>query len=263
MSLRVLIADDEPIAIERLKISLACIPEVELVGCATTGREARSLARDLAPDAVLLDINMPGMSGLDAATALGETAEPPIVIFLTAHAEYAVAAFALRAVDYLLKPVSLERLREAVKRAEEAIRLRTVHERLAQVHETLQSLQSREAAAGTVHRKEFWVRSGDGLVRYGVEHVDRIEAEGDYVCIRIGEASHLLKLPITALERELDPACFARVHRSTIVNLARVRALRRRGRSGMSLSLLDGSSMAVGPSYAEKLMIALQAKRWR
>jgi DNA-binding LytR/AlgR family response regulator len=263
MVMRVLIADDEPVALERLKITLACAPDVELVGCASNGREARQLMRELQPDVVILDIQMPGLTGLEAARAVADSPRAPVVIFLTAFSEHAVDAFALNAVDYLLKPVSFDRFREALKRAEDALRRQTAEERLSQLHSAMQAAQSREADSGVIYRKEFWLKAGDTLHRCPVDMVDMIEAEGDYVALKIEERTHLLKLSITALARELDPARFARVHRSVIVNLSRVRSLRRRGRGAMSLSLVDGAIVPVGPNYADAVLEALQAKRWR
>lgn len=261
--MRVLIADDEPIALERLRLSLTCLPDVEVIGAATSGRELCALARDLRPDVIVLDIQMPGMSGLDAARQLRELPRPPAFIFMTAHAEHAVTAFELAAVDYLLKPARFERVREAIRRAELALTQRSADERFADLHKMLEAVQSRAADAAAPRRREFWIKSRAGLARRSVDEVDVIEADGDYVCIRFGEESHHIKGAISALETELDPAQFLRIHRSTIVNLARVRGIRRREKGAIALALQSGGQLAVGPSYVKTVLAVLDARRWR
>lgn len=261
--MRVMIADDEPIALERLRLSLACLPDVELVGAAASGRELCALARELSPDVIVLDIQMPGMNGLDAARQLRELPRPPAFVFMTAHAEHAVTAFELAAVDYLLKPARFERVREALKRAETSLANRSAEARFADLHKMLETMQSRTTDAVAPHRREFWLKSKGALTRRSVDDVDLVEADGDYVCIRLDGEAHHIKASITGLESELDPAQFLRIHRSTIVNLRRVRSVRRRGKGAISLVLQSGALLSVGPSYVKTVLAALDARPWR
>ena len=260
---RILIADDEPVALERLRGAVACVPEAELVGSARDGREALQMIRERTPDIVVLDIQMPHLSGLEVMTSLASLANVPEVIFLTAYDQHAVGAFELQAADYLLKPVPFERFRTAVRRAGARLQARSADQRFAELSTLIASLQARADGPEPGYEREFWVKLRDGLARVPVENVDLIEAEGDYVVLHTKDGSHLIKQSISGLEARLDPARFARVHRSTIVNLAMIKTLRRRGKRSLSLVLQSGAQVAVGPSYVEPVLEALNARRWR
>lgn len=230
--LRILLVDDEPLAVERMQIMLARIGGVHLAGTAADGEAALRLAEATAPDLILLDIAMPGMDGIEVARALGALARPPRVIFVTAFDSFAVAAFDVDAVDYLMKPIDPTRLERALERAR--------GELLASHHPPRQPR----------HLEEFWASDISGLTRIRAEDVDRISAERDYMRLHVGKRSWLINHSLAALEEELDPARFVRLHRSAIVRRDFVAGLRH-DEGGWTARLADGSEQRVGRLYAD------------
>lgn len=227
--LRTLIVDDEPLAVERMQIVCAGLPGIAVVGTASDGAQALRLIEALKPDLILLDITMPEMDGLALAKALGEQETPPVVIFVTAHENFAVEAFDLEAVDYVLKPVAPDRLERAVGR-----------------------VLARRATAeqdGGEWLDEFWVPHRSELLRVGAAEVDRIDAERDYVRLHVGDTSYLLLHTVSGLETRLDPARFIRLHRSCILRRDRIRGLRHDGLGTWSAELDDGSLVRIGRTY--------------
>ena len=226
--LGVLIVDDEPLARDRMAALCAALPDIRVAGTAQDGAQALDRIAALAPDIVLLDIAMPGLDGLAVAAALAGLAAAPAILFCTAHAHHAVAAFDLGAVDYLLKPVAAERLARAVAR-----------------------VRASRAAARPARgcADEFWVPVRQDMVRISAADIDRIEAERDYMRLHVGARSYLLHDTIAALERRLDPARFLRVHRSTILRRDRIAGLRHDGAGGCHADLVDGSSVRIGRTY--------------
>jgi two-component system response regulator AlgR len=231
--IRFLIVDDEPLAVERLQLLLARMEGVSLAGTALEGAAALRLVEATAPDAVLLDIAMPGMDGIDVARALAGVPRPPVVIFVTAFDTFAVAAFDVEAVDYVMKPVSAERLARAVERARERLATRG-EEAPAQPSE---------------HLEEFWVSEARGLVRLAAADIDRITAERDYMRLHVGKRSWLINHTIGKLEAELDPARFVRLHRSAMVRRDFVAGLRRDETGRWWARLADGEEQKVGRLY--------------
>lgn len=227
--LRTLIVDDEPLAVERLQIVCAGLPGIAVVGTASDGAAALRLIGALSPDLVLLDVTMPEMDGLALARALTEQAAPPAVIFVTAHDDFAVEAFDLEAVDYVLKPVAPDRLERAIGRA-----------------------LARRGAIETQPGEwlsEFWVPHRSELLRIAAADVDRIDAERDYVRLHVGEASYLLLHTVSGLEARLDPALFIRLHRSCILRRDRIRGLSHDGLGNWSAELENGSMVRIGRTY--------------
>ena len=227
--LRALIVDDEPLAVERLQVICAGLPGLSVAGTASDGAAALRLVAALKPDLILLDMTMPELDGLSIARALAGEADPPAVIFVTAHDSFAVEAFDLDAVDYVLKPVSPERLERAVERA--------VARRGARTRSPGQWLE------------EFWVPHRSELLRIAAADVDRIDAERDYVRLHVGERSYLLLQTVSGLEERLDPAMFIRLHRSSILRRDRITGLRHEGLGVWHAELADGTSMRVGRTY--------------
>ena len=230
--LRTLIVDDEPLAVERLQILCAQTPGIALVGTATDGEAALRMIEALAPEVVLLDIAMPGLDGLGVAQALEAKTARPAIIFCTAFDQFAVAAFDVAAVDYLLKPVVPERLAKAIARVTE--KLRATGEAAQPQPEWLE---------------EFWVPHRSEVIRVSADDVDRIEAERDYMRLHIGTRSFLLHQTISELERRLDPARFVRLHRSAIVRRDFIARLRHDGLGTWFATLTDGSETRIGRSY--------------
>jgi two-component system response regulator AlgR len=233
--IRFLVVDDEPLAVERLQLLLARMEGVTLAGTASEGAAALRMVEAVEPDAVLLDIAMPGMDGIDVARALARVARPPLVIFVTAFDMFAVAAFDVEAVDYVMKPVSSERLARAVERA---------RERLAAGGESRAVGES-----GSPFVEEFWVSEARGLVRLATADVDRVSAERDYMRLHVGKRSWLINHTIGKLEEELDPAKFVRLHRSAIVRRDFVTGLRRDDSGRWWARLADDSEQKVGRLY--------------
>ena len=232
--IRFLIVDDEPLAVERLQLLLARIDGVTLAGTASDGEAALRLVDAVGPDAVLLDIAMPGMDGIDVARALARVAAPPVVIFVTAFDTFAVAAFDIEAVDYVMKPVSAERLARAVERARERLATRGAEP---------------ARGGGSLYVEEFWVSEARGLVRLAAADVDRVSAERDYMRLHVGKRSWLINHTIARLEAELDPARFVRLHRSAIVRRDFVTGLRRDDGGRWWARLADGAEQKVGRLY--------------
>lgn len=232
--IRFLIVDDEPLAVERLQILLARIPGVALAGTASEGAAALRLVEATAPDAILLDIAMPGMDGIDVARALGTLQSPPVVIFVTAFDTFAVAAFDVEAVDYVMKPVAGERLERAVERARERL-----------------STRGEDPPPGPrpKYLEEYWVSEARGLVRLAAADVDRISAERDYMRLHVGKRSWLINHTIGKLEEELDPDRFVRIHRSAIVRRDFVTGLRRDEGGRWYARLADGDEQKIGRLY--------------
>ena len=236
--LRTLIVDDEPLAIERMQVLCAEIDALAVVGTASDGEAALRLATKLAPDLVLLDMTMPGMDGLAVARELSRIAALPAVIFVTAHEDFAVEAFDLEAVDYVLKPVAAERLERAIDRA------------IARAE--------RVRSDGGEWLSEFWVPHRSELLRIDAAQVERIDAERDYVRLHVGAnegqgRSYLLLQTIAGLEGRLDPARFIRIHRSTILRRDRIRGLRHEGLGVWSVELDNGEALRIGRTYLRKV----------
>lgn len=233
-TLRTLIVDDEPLAIERMQIICARIPELQVVGTASDGGCALRLIDALTPDLVLLDMTMPELDGLGVARALIKRARKPAIIFVTAHEHFAVEAFDLEAVDYVLKPVTPERLGRAIDRA-------------------IARTGAHTAKTDSKWLSELWVPHRSELLRIEVGQVSRIDAERDYVRLHVGDRSYLLLQTIAGLEDRLDPAHFIRIHRSTILRRDCIRGLRHDGLGVWSIELDDGEALRIGRTYMAKV----------
>lgn len=232
-ALRTLIVDDEPLAIERMQVLCAEIDDLAVIGTASDGEAALRLAEKLRPDVVLLDMTMPGIDGLAVARQLGRREHRPAVIFVTAHEDFAVEAFDLEAVDYVLKPVAAERLERAVDR--------------------VIARRERVRTEKGDWLSEFWVPHRSELLRIDAAQVERIDAERDYVRLHLEDRSYLLLQTIAGLESRLDPARFIRIHRSTILRRDRIRGLRHEGLGVWSAELDNGETLRIGRTYLRKV----------
>jgi two-component system response regulator AlgR len=245
--LRTLVVDDEPLAVERMQILCARLPDVQLVGTASDGEAALRLIEALAPDLIFLDIAMPGLSGLDVAEKLGAAAldgrgKAPAIVFVTAFDQFAIPAFDVAAIDYLLKPVAPERLEKAVARARERL-----SERAVAAAGAPEAPAAR--APGPAFAQEFWVPNRGELTRVAVADIDWIEAERDYMRLHVGNRSWLIHETIGALEARLDPAQFLRLHRSAIVRRARIARLAHDGQGNWLAELEGGRQVRIGRTY--------------
>ena len=241
VQLRTLIVDDEPLAVERIQVICAELPAINVVGTASDGAAALRLAEKLEPDLVLLDMTMPELDGLGVARKFSEQDEPPAVIFVTAHDHFAVEAFDLEAIDYVLKPVASDRLDRAIERA-----VARKGERKQQQSKWLE---------------ELWVPHRSELLRIAVSEVHQIDAERDYVRLHVGNPadeddagrSYLLLQTIAGLEARLDPDEFIRIHRSTILRRDNIRGLRHDGLGVWSAELQNGEALRIGRTYLSKV----------
>lgn len=238
MSIRTMIVDDEPLAVERLQMLCAREPRIALVGTATDGEAALRLIEGLKPDLVLLDIAMPLLDGIGVARAVGRMGIRPAVIFVTAFEGFAVEAFDLAAVDYMLKPVAHDRLTRAVDRVEAALRNQSSAGAPA-----IASEPSPEWA------EEFWVPHRSELIRIATDQIDRIEAERDYMRLHVSAHSYLLHQTISSLEERLDPQQFVRLHRSHIVRRDHIARLRHDGSGVWFAALTDGGEIRIGRTF--------------
>lgn len=233
--LRVVLADDEPLALTRLEGILADMPGIVIAGVAHDGDVAAAQIAALKPDVVLLDIRMPGQSGLSLAHALRD--DPDIdVIFTTAFDQFALQAFELDAVDYLLKPVEPQRLSIAIDR---------VRRRRREPEAPLVPQRPEDGSS------VIWVPYRDGSVRVDLASVDWIEAARDYALLHTPTRSHMLRATLDSLLEHAGPENMVRVSRSAIVRPAAVVAVGRDGRSNFVLELYDGTAIRVGVTYAE------------
>jgi DNA-binding LytR/AlgR family response regulator len=246
--MRVLLVDDEQLALDRLCALFADIDDAEVVGQARDGDSALVAIQDLSPDLVILDIQMPGRSGLRTAAELPPERRPEIV-FITAHEQYAPDAFDVDAADYLLKPVRFDRLRQAVNRARRRQEIRTQAERAGQLANEVEALRSSAVTAGDAG---FWVPERHGQRRVPIEAISWIEAARDYVLLHTDTRSHMLRTTMQALEEKLVGTALVRVHRSAFVRPDKVAEVRRANRS-VTLVLVDGANVQVGPSYVDTL----------
>ncbi len=271
-SLRVLVVDDEQLPRQRLLRLLEEMPNTECVGECANGRSAVDAIESLLPDLVLLDVRMPGMGGMDVARAL--TGHVPLIIFVTAFDEYALSAFEVHAIDYLLKPVERERFVAAVERARGLVQNTTT----AQRHERLLALLHGEqrapgdveprdavgdsappvvtgdaAALAAAFPRRFLVK-GDGQMYFvAVDDIDWVEAYGNYVRLHVGKGVHLIRETLGNIERKLDPTRFARVHRSSIVNLDRVTRMDLWGAGDYVVLLKDGTKLKLSRWYRSRI----------
>jgi two-component system, LytTR family, response regulator len=235
------VADDEVLARQKLRQLLNEERDVEIVGECASAQETIELVRATSPELLFLDIHMPGMDGFDVIAALASEDESPAprVIFTTAYDQYAVRAFEVNAVDYLLKPFTHERLRTAVERVREQTLARQPH---------LSAVNGQNPGAG-IYTNRIIFKSRGRILFLPVTDIRWIGAEGNYVRLCTASETHLLRETMAHLESRLDPRGFLRVHRSFIVNLKYVKEVRREG-SGESVVILDsGHKVALGRSY--------------
>ena len=241
MVFRALIVDDEPPAIEGLAHLCERSSVVQVVGAAADGATALRLVETHAPDAVFLDIGMPGLGGLAVTERLMNAPRPPLVVLVTAYDHFATEAFDLAVADYVLKPVEAARLTRAIQRIDTLVAARRAGE---------------ARPAGT---EDFWAPSRGGMVRVPVAAIRRVDAERDYVRLCVVAASYLVRRPISAIEARLDPRRFLRIHRSTIVRCDDIRELRHLGSGAWAVVDSAGREARIGRSYLPQVRVRLGA----
>ena len=245
--MNVLIVDDEPLAREGMLLLLREEPEISAVAQARNGGEAVSMIRANRPDLVLLDVQMPEMDGFGVLKEIGPGRMPP-VIFVTAHDEYAIKAFEVNAIDYLLKPVTRERCSQALARVRERISQGSDNQHVMSL---LQQL-----AAPPRYLQRVALRSAGKISFVNIEDILFVQAAENYVQLNLKTSRHLLHVPIATLEGSLDPKDFLRIHRSIIVNVRHVRELETGPHGEYIVVLQGGTKLQSSRSYHEKI------KKW-
>jgi two-component system LytT family response regulator len=267
--IRATIVDDEALSRRGLEIRLLTTPDFEIASQCSNGREALAAIATHRPDVVFLDIQMPGMSGFDVLTHLPQESLP-LVVFVTAYDQYAIRAFDARALDYLLKPVDEVRFAACLDRIRDRVRAQTAAEQRDQLFSVIAEITgSGELAMDEVlargrkaleprHSEILPIRQGREIVRVSVSSIEWIDAAGDYMCIHAGGNTHILRGTMKDLEQYLDPKLFQRVHRSTIVNLRRVKSLRAHMNGEYFLTLDGGNELKLSRTYRDKVEFFLK-----
>ena len=250
--LRTVIVDDEPLARDLLSLLLADHRDIDIVVQCQNGREAVAYLQSRPADLLFLDVQMPKIDGFDVVEQVGLQHLPPTV-FVTAYHEHAVKAFDVHAVDYLTKPVNAERLARALGRVREKIAAKAAlltHEQLAAVLNGLRNV----ADGSDKYASRFLVKDGEKEILLASEKIDWIEAADYYCCLHVGHRSYMLRESLADLSGKLDPRHFIRIHRSTIVNLDRIREIYRDGQIEGSVVLMTGQQLRMSRSGRQKLM---------
>ena len=250
--IRVLIVDDEPLAREMLREMLEADQDVEIVRERSNGREAVEAIRVHSPDLLFLDVQMPEVGGFEVLEALG-TGPMPHVIFVTAYDQYAVRAFEVHALDYLLKPFDRERFDICWQRAKTQI----VREKDGGRDQRILALLEELKAGSSRYLERLVIKSGGRIYFLETNEIDWIEAEGNYVSVHSGKKSHLLRETISSLESQLDPRKFLRIHRSSIVRIDRIKELQPWFHGEYHVILQNGTQLMLSRNYREKLQEAL------
>ena len=247
MSIRVLVVDDEPLARLGITTRLRAYADMLVVGECSTGEEALTSIPSVAPDLLFVDVEMPGISGIDLLRALPRE-KARCLVFLTAHEEYALDAFSVEALDYLLKPIDDARFAACIERARRMISL---HRQEANFERIYGLLASTEHPGGLMTR--FPVRRGNEFTFVQAADVDWIEGLGDYAGLHVGSKTHLIREALTALETRLDRKHFVRIHRSTIVQVERILRVEPSVNRDALLTLRDGKTLRLSRTYRSRL----------
>ncbi|HEY0158347.1 MAG TPA: LytTR family DNA-binding domain-containing protein [Thermoanaerobaculia bacterium] len=250
MSIRVVIVDDEPLARARVRMFISEHNDVEIVAEASDHEEALEAIAEHQPHALFIDVEMPGMSGVDVVRQLG-AAQRPVVVFITAFAQYAVEAFDVGATHYLVKPFGPEDVRAALQRIRDVLSNRAATAIVSQIALGVETRQAPQTLQRVVVK-----RNGRAML-LRVHDIDWIEAAGNYARLHVRGAHHLLRESISSLEQKLDGREFVRVHRSAVVNLERVRELQPTSHGDYAVILDDGTRLILSRHYRSRLEMLL------
>jgi two-component system LytT family response regulator len=254
--IRTVIVDDEPAARRGVRLLLERDDAIDIVGEAASGAEAAELILREKPALAFLDVQMPGGDGFDTLAKVGPAAAP-VVVFVTAYNEHALRAFEVSAVDYLLKPYDDTRFTAALQRAKDAVWRRDVAPMDERLHQLLHYLQA-GAAPPPARNDRILVKSSGEIFFLKPDEIDWIEAEGDYMKFHVGGRAHLMRETMARLEARLDPKQFIRIHRSTIVNVDRLRKLSPSFAGEYAVVLHDGTKLKLSRGYHERIATLLK-----
>lgn len=264
--IRTVVVDDEPLARRGLVVRLAQFEHIDVIAECANGRDALDVILQDKPDLVFLDIQMPGLNGFDVLRKVSQESEHmPLVVFVTAYDQYAIRAFEVRALDYLLKPVDEERLEQALQRINDAL---TEQKEKAQqgklvdlvaemtgedCEDILKRLADGEALTTDSYPEHIAIKESGEITRVAINAIEWVDAAGDYMCIHASNETHILRRTMKELEKELNPKNFQRIHRSAIVNLNQVEKLCSRQNGEYHLVLHNGEELKVSRSYKDKI----------
>lgn len=264
--IRTIVVDDEPLARRGLMVRLAQFTQLEIIQECSSGREAVEAIQNQQPDLVFLDIQMPGLSGFDVIRKLDEENKKlPLVVFVTAYDQYAIRAFEVRALDYLLKPVDEDRLQQTVERicaqfndrvqqSQQSKLIDLVAEMTGEdCEDILRRLGEGQSLTGNNYPEHIAIKESGEITRVAINAIEWVDAAGDYMCIHASGETHILRRTMKELEQELNPRRFQRIHRSAIVNLSQVEKLCSRQNGEYHLVLHNGQELKVSRSYKDRI----------
>jgi len=274
--LTAVIVDDEPLALEGLKLRLAKIPEIDVIGEASDGDKAIHLCHNLCPDVLFLDLRLPGLNGIEVVQAL-QSDVVPMIVFVSAYDEYALDAFELNAIDYVLKPANLSRLQKTVERILERIQSKDIEKETNQ--EKFKLLNALVETSGlAVSELEEWLKSDSPLptlfnqeliikndehekVFLPVKNIQWIDAAGDYMCIHENSQTHVVRITMKKLESQLDPKVFTRIHKSTLVNVNFIKSIKPMRNNESILDLGNEIQLKVSRNYSSAIQQIIESKQ--
>lgn len=263
--IRTLIIDDEPLAVRGMKIRLAEFDDIDIIGTCSNGREAVKAIKEEKPDLIFLDIQMPGFDGFSVLRSLVGEAEIPLVIFVTAYDQYALDAFKAHAMDYLLKPVDEQVLAESINRVREHMVQRTAVEQNSRLVNLIENMDNPpkealtailettdgQATSSEIYDSQLRIKDRGHITIVSISEVEYIDAAGDYMCIHTNDKTHILRETMKVMEKRLDPKIFNRIHRSTIINLNKVKEVKPHSNGECYLLLENGQDLKVSRSYKD------------
>lgn len=270
--LTAIIVDDEPLALEGLKLRLEKLPEINVIAEASDGDEAIHLCQTLCPDVLFLDLRLPGLNGIEVVQAL-QADIMPMVVFVSAYGEYALEAFELNAIDYVLKPANLGRLQKTVERILQRIEpkdssnekfklLRALGETSGLAITELENWLATDLPLPTLFNQELVIKNSDNeKVFLPIKEIRWIDAAGDYMCVHTANETHVVRITMKKLVSQLDPKIFSRIHKSTLVNINCIKSIKPLRNSESILDLGDDVQLKVSRNFSSSIQTIVESKQ--
>lgn len=270
--LTAIIVDDEPLALEGLRLRLEKLPEIEVIAQASDGDEAIHLCQTLSPDVLFLDLRLPGLNGIEVVQAL-QADVLPMVVFVSAYGEYALDAFELNAIDYVLKPANLGRLKKTVERIMQRVKpvdsskekfklLRALGETSGIAVTELENWLASDKPLPTLFNQELVIKNNDNeKIFLPINEIRWIDAAGDYMCVHTQSETHIVRITMKKLASQLDPKIFSRIHKSTLVNVHCIKSIKPLRNSESILELGDDIQLKVSRNYSADIQKVIEAKQ--
>jgi len=270
--LTAIIVDDEPLALEGLRLRLEKLPEIEVIAQASDGDEAIHLCQTLSPDVLFLDLRLPGLNGIEVVQAL-QSDVLPMIVFVSAYGEYALDAFELNAIDYVLKPANLGRLQKTVKRIMQRVKpvdsskekfklLQALGETSGIAVAELEDWLTSDQPLPTLFNQELVIKNNDHeKIFLPIKDIRWIDAAGDYMCVHTKSETHIVRITMKKLASQLDPKIFSRIHKSTLVNVNCIKSIKPLRNSESILELGDDIQLKVSRNYCADIQKVVAAKQ--